>query len=168
MSSTKFEWLPITREDIDDIDQIANTIHTELPERKEVFAEKCELFPYGCMKFVDINGKICGYGISHPWQLYKVPPLDEFLVEIPLDADCIYMHDVAIMPDARGNMGAESYVWRLKNVTRSQRINKIACVSVYGTTVLWAKCGFRVDMPDSMIEKVRSYGDTAKYMIADA
>jgi GNAT superfamily N-acetyltransferase len=51
-----------------------------------------------------------GYGLSHPRKLNCIPPLDSFLKTIPSDADCLYVHDVAVLPEVRGHGYAESYV----------------------------------------------------------
>jgi hypothetical protein len=55
----------LTLEDMGLINCIADTIHTTLSERSDVFLEKYILFPKGCQKLV-LNGTLVGYGISHP------------------------------------------------------------------------------------------------------
>ncbi len=57
-------------------------IHVDFPERMDVFAEKIRLFPEGCWKRVR-KDQIVGYGIAHPWQLFSIPPLDQFLNNLP-------------------------------------------------------------------------------------
>jgi N-acetylglutamate synthase-like GNAT family acetyltransferase len=110
---------------------------------------------------------VVGYGISHPWKLFSIPPLDEFLGAIPEDADCIYIHDVAVLPDARGHQAAAHYLKLIRNIAAGLSIAKLACVSVYGTDVLWSRYGFKAAICESMTSKLRTYGDSAKYMIAD-
>ncbi len=44
----------------------------------QVFAEKLSLFPSGCHVLVR-HEKVIGYGLSHPWILNSIPPLDSFL-----------------------------------------------------------------------------------------
>jgi len=165
--SDKPQWLPLSADDIDGVDQIANAIHVGLPERKEVFVEKLTLFPSGCKKLV-LSGHVVGYGISHPWKLFSIPPLDTFLVRIPDNYDCIYIHDVAIEQHARGYRASENYIELIRRVANSLSIQKLACVSVYGTDTLWSRYGFRQYADSSLSIKLQSYGDTAKYMIADA
>jgi hypothetical protein len=46
-------WRPVKPSDLEIINRIADSIHTGLPERPEVFAEKAELFPQGCMLLTD-------------------------------------------------------------------------------------------------------------------
>lgn len=158
-------WLPLAMDDLPIVDGIANTIHTGLPERTEVFAEKISLFPQGCFKFVYDN-HISGYGISHPWKLFCIPPLDSFLVRYPDDADCLYVHDVAILPAARGHLAAAHYVSIIKGVARELLLPTLACVSVYGTDVLWKRFGFEEVRSEAITAKLASYGGSAKYMVA--
>jgi Acetyltransferase (GNAT) family len=95
-------WRPLTQGDLPEVDRIADAVHTELPERLEIFLEKFRLFPGGCFA-LEQEGKLVGYGISHPWTLNEIPPLDSFLKALPDPATCLYLHDVAIIPEARGH-----------------------------------------------------------------
>jgi hypothetical protein len=158
-------WLPLTIADLPIVDHIADTVHTDLPERTEVFAEKLKLFPQGCFKFVYDN-QIAGYGISHPWRLFSIPALDSFLVRCPDDPDCLYIHDVAILKKARGHNASGDYMSIMKLVAKRLSIPNIACVSVYGTDVLWSRFGFEEIRSEDLSEKLVSYGESAKYMVA--
>ena len=51
-----------------------------------------------------------GYAVSHPGRLGRPPALDSRLGELPSDADCLYLHDVALLPEARGLGLGESLV----------------------------------------------------------
>ena len=110
-------WRPVLREDLAAIDAIGAQLHPLLTERPEIFAEKCRLFPEGCMALADAAG-IAGYGICHPWMLNDIPPLDSFLVALPRDADCIFIHDVAVLPRARGRKAAHAYVEHVAKLAR--------------------------------------------------
>jgi GNAT superfamily N-acetyltransferase len=147
--------------------EIAAWIHPDLPERPEVFAEKMRLFPEGCL--VLCTGEaIVGYGIAHPWKLRRIPPLDGFLESLPSDADCFYVHDVAVLPAFRGGRTAEPYIQTIETLATSAGIGFLTLVSVYGTASLWERFGFRMVTADVALRtKLHSYGETAKYMIRD-
>jgi len=162
---SRMRWSPLLASDIDAVGQIAKQTHIELPERIEVLAEILNLFPSGCCKLM-IDGSIVGYGISHPWKLYDIPVHDEFLVELPSGPNCIHIHDVSILPLARGHSAAGSYIALVKDKAQRRRIASLACVSVYGTDVLWQRYGFRNVTTPEMSEKLHSYGPSGKYMIA--
>ena len=166
-SSDEIIWVPLQETDIDEVARIAEEIHPTLPERVEVFAEKARLFPHGCFK-LECDGNMMGYALSHPWKLYAIPPLNEFLRELPANADCIYLHDVAVLPPARGRGAAGIFIDRITAVARRMHVFHLACVSVYGTDALWSRFGFRIVTFDDISAKLASYGDSAKYMVADA
>jgi len=160
------EWLPLLPADLDSVNRIADSVHTTLPERPEVFEEKVTLYPRGCRKFVS-GDHIVGYGISHPWTLYSIPPLDKFLKTLPLNPACLYIHDVVVLPGARGRGAAARYVDYIKRLARESAIWSLALVSVYGTDMLWSRFGFRVIANSDLDEKLTSYGASARYMVCD-
>jgi hypothetical protein len=158
-----YRWRLSKTTDLDEINKIADAIHTGLPERPEVFAEKRALFPEGCL--VLGNGSAVGYGISHPWILNDVPSLDSFLERLPASPDCLYIHDVAILPAGRGHDAAGAYVKTIVELARKDRITSLALVSVYDTHPLWARHGFKIVSSPILADKLASYGQTAKYMV---
>lgn len=158
------DWRPLWIDDLDCVNQIADSIHTTLPERPEVFEEKLRLFPQGCRKLV-AGRTIVGYGISHPWMLHSIPPLDAFLGRLPAASQCIYIHDVAVLPAARGHGAAAEYVGCIRRLARQMKIAALALVSVYGTDRLWSRLGFEVVHDASVEGQLLSYGQSAKYMI---
>jgi predicted N-acetyltransferase YhbS len=95
--------------------------------------------------------------VSHPWALYSIPPLDQFLVALPAQADCLYIHDVAILPEYRGLRQADHLV----------ELCAMALVSVYGTDAFWARFGFRPASTPDIVKKLKSYGPTARYMVCE-
>jgi len=165
MNSTQSQpiWRPICADDLDSVNQIADQIHTGLPERPEVFAEKVSLFPQGCQKLI-MNNQMVGYGICHPWNLNSIPPLDAFLKRLPNDFQCLYIHDVVVLPQARGHAASAAYVDYIKQLAKSMSVSFMALVSVYGTDVLWGRYGFSVVKDTKLSKKLTSYGETAKYM----
>lgn len=150
--------------DLEFVNETATGIHTHLPERPEVFEEKFNLFPEGCKKLV-MNYRIVGYCISHPWILNNIPPLDSFLSKLPEQPNCIYIHDIAILPIARGKSASNLYISELIKIAKSHNINNLALVSVYGTTSLWERHDFQIITDTILEKKAESYGNTAAYMV---
>lgn len=156
-------WIPLLPQHLDRVNEIADTIHTTLPERPEVFEEKCRLFPEGCRVFVR-DDRVIGYAVSHPWMLGRIPPLDEFLRTLPETPTCLYLHDIVVLPEARGQKAAERFLDYLERVAHQMSLRYLALVSVYGTDALWSRHGFEVTRRPELAEKLESYGSTAKYM----
>jgi ribosomal protein S18 acetylase RimI-like enzyme len=160
-------WRKAEPSDLPEISEIASRIHPDLPEGSDVLAEKMRLCPDGCLVLV-ANDAIVGYGLSHPWMRHQIPRLDELLHALPSAADCLYVHDVAVLPAFRGRQAADSYIERIIALARSVRITALALVSVYDTPFFWERFGFRVVAGDATLRaKLASYGETARYMMCD-
>ncbi|MCP3477520.1 GNAT family N-acetyltransferase [Bradyrhizobium sp. CCGUVB1N3] len=158
-------WRRAEPSDLPAINAIATAVHPDLPERGDVLAEKMSLFPEGCRVLI-AGDDVFGYGIAHPWTLHQIPPLDDFLQRLPPAPDCLYVHDVAVMPASRGSRVATSYIETLARLARASGIEHLALVSVYDTSPFWARHDFRVIAPDAALRtKLVSYGDGARYMV---
>jgi ribosomal protein S18 acetylase RimI-like enzyme len=152
--------------DLEAISAIAAQTHIDLPERPDVFAEKMRLYPQGC-RVLAAGHEIAGYGIAHPWMRHQIPPLDSLLGQLPGMADCLYVHDVAVLPQYRGDV-ARAYVATVEELARSSGIATLALVSVYGTRLMWHRLGFEPVTPDAALRaKLASYGASATYMLRD-
>ncbi|HXH46722.1 MAG TPA: GNAT family N-acetyltransferase [Bradyrhizobium sp.] len=161
---SKPHWRPAHRSDLPAISTIAARIHPDLPERPEVFAEKMRLCPDGCRVLVADDG-IVGYGLAHPWMQGLVPPLDTFLQELPDRADCLHIHDVAVLPDFRGGV-TRAYLASLTELAGASGIATLALVSVYTTRPLWEHLGFGAVTGDAALgAKLACYGEGATYML---
>jgi hypothetical protein len=135
MAGKQAAWHSLAATDLAAVSAIAACVHPGLPERPAVLAEKRALCPEGCRKLV-LDGRIVGYGLSHPWRLFDVPPLDTPLGRLPKAPDCLYLHDVAILPEARGGHQGLAFVALAAGQARRLGLTHLACVSVYGTTRL--------------------------------
>lgn len=128
---SKPHWRPARTSDLVAISAIAARIHPDLPESPDVFAEKIRLYPDGCRLLI-ADEEIAGYGLAHPWKQHRIPPLNGFLQKLPDDADCLYVHDVAVLPDFRGGI-APDYIADIEKLARASHITTLALVSVYAT-----------------------------------
>jgi GNAT superfamily N-acetyltransferase len=156
-------WRPATAADIDAVERIGNAIHVNFQERPEVFANKLALFPQGCFVLAR-DGAVIGYGIAHPWGLGSAPALDTLMAALPPAAACLYIHDVVVLPVARGQGAAGVLVDLFEAVARRHELASLALVSVYGSYVLWERFGFQTTSEPELADKLKSYGETARYM----
>ena len=157
-------WRTATAADLTAIQKIADKIHVDLPERPEVIAEKIELFPEGCFVLAH-KDSVVGYGLSHPWFLNEVPPLDRLLHRLPSSPECLLIHDVAILEQARGRGAASVLMERLVKLARSHGLMKLALVSVYNTRAIWSRLGFKIVADTAVMKKLGSYGTVPRYMV---
>jgi len=159
-------WRPAHASDLPAISAIAARVHPTLPESPEVLAEKIRLYPDGCRVLV-AGDEIAGYGLSHPWKQHRIPPLDGLLARLPEDADCLYVHDVAVLPESRGGV-LLAYIADIAQLARASGLGTLALVSVYATRPLWQRLGFRSITADAALRaKLTSYGEGATYMLRE-
>lgn len=158
-------WRELSVSDITSLARIAGKIHSDLPERDEVFAERARLFPRGCLGLVQgRSDDLCGYAISHPIRHLQSPPLDSLLGEIASDADQYYIHDLVILPQFRGRDLARQCIDKLFAIARQYPTTCL--ISVYGTQPFWSRFGFLpVQIEDDLMKKkLLEYGDDATYL----
>ena len=153
-------WRPMVAADLDRVNVIANLIHLDYPESPAVFANRLHIFADGCWMAQQEDGLALGYAISHPGRVGHPPHLDCVLESLPNSADCLYLHDVALLPQARGQGLSRAIVQHLEIVARRCALPRLALTSVSGSLPVWSRCGF-VPHP---CDDLDSYG-TATYMI---
>ncbi len=152
------QWRPMTGDDLDQVMAIAALVHPGYPEDRAVFADRLALFPAGCL--MAQGDTPMGYGVAHPGLLGQPPALNTLLGRLPQGADCLYLHDVALLPMARGQGLAGRIVGHLDHLARDLGLGCLALTSVSGSFDLWRHLGF-VPRP---CPAIASYGD-AHYMI---
>ncbi len=158
----KTKWRPLGRDDLPSVLAIADGVHVGLHERLEVFAEKLSLFPEGCRALAD-EGLVMGYGFSHPWLMGSIPPLDGFLGGLPPSPQCLHIHDVVVLPQARGRGEAAGYVGYVKGLAARMGITRLALVSVHGSEAFWMRLGFEAAEVGG--PGLTAYGHEAVYMV---
>ena len=164
MRASPHAWEPLHLCDANAVYSLAGSVHTELPERIEVFADRILLFQEGCRKIVR-SGRLAGYGIAHPGVLDSPPPLDSILGAIPECPDCLHLHDAVVMPELRGHGAGPAYLEEMAAVAQAHGITMLTLVSVYGTNRLWTRCGFTIRNTPALAVKLAAYGPTACYMV---
>ena len=159
-------WRPMVPEDLAQVQVLADTIHVGHPEDPEVLAERQRLYAEGCFMLVE-NGRAIGYALTHPWRFAEPPPLNRLLDAIPSSATTYYIHDVALLPIARGKGYAAQLTDRLVTHAREAGFGNLSLVAVNKSQVFWEKAGFRVIAVPGLGAKLGSYGPDAALMVRD-
>ncbi len=157
-------WREMRVADLSAVARVAAVVHPLYPEADAVFAERLRLYPAGSRVLVDDAGDIEGYVASHPWMQKSIPTLDSLLGAVPRDADTYYIHDIALMPAARGHGAAQSCVAALAAHAAAAGFATISIVAIAGTQAFWEKQGFRVVDVPALTAKLASYDSSARYM----
>ena len=156
-------WRPMSESDLPQVIAIAATVHTDFPEDDGVFAERCRLYPEGCLVLID-EDRMLGYLISHPARFREPPKLNTMLGSIANDADTYYLHDIALLPEARGRGAGAAALAKLKKRARAEGIDNISLIAVNNSRPLWEHQGFEpVDDPILSIA-LKSYEENAAYL----
>lgn len=184
------KWRPATPDDVPMLMIVANHIHPDLPEDAAIYAERIRLFPPGCHILAQqreqqqtepnatssaetsspAQARCSGYLISHPIRAGQPPELNALLSgsSISPDADQYYIHDLALMPETRGQGHAAEIIAGLLGDAGPAREHRTAClISVYGTASFWGRFGFVETQVNDLVfaKKLQGYGQDAKYMV---
>lgn len=159
-------WHSMTAEDLQAVNAMAGRVHVNFPEDEAIFAERLRLYPSGCFALHHDTSRV-GYIISHPWHLLKPPGLNELLNEIPLPASTYYIHDIALLPEARNSRAASVVVEALATHAASKNLPSMSLVAVDDSVRFWERNRFKVVTEPSLEEKLRSYDDDARFMVRD-
>ncbi|BCP53062.1 N-acetyltransferase GCN5 [Kaistia sp. 32K] len=151
-------------DDLAAVETIAARVHEAYPEDPEIFAERLRLWPEGCWVY-ERDGALIAYVLSHPALAFAPPSLNTLLVALPERPSTYYIHDLALLPETRGQ-GAGSEVVRilLEGALRAG-CPDVSLVAVNGSTGFWRRHGFEPVAHPALTEKLRSYDDDASYMV---
>jgi hypothetical protein len=94
-------WRPMRAADLDAVVAISDAVHGAFTEPRAVYAERLDLYPEGCRVFAR-GGAVAGFLVTHPWHRGAVPKIGALLGALPAPADIYYLHDIALLPAARG------------------------------------------------------------------
>lgn len=161
---TTFAWRAMTVSDLYAVSRIAAAVHPGFPEDDAVLDERRLLWPDGC-RLLTQDGVAAGYVLSHPWVYPSCPPLNARLGGLPDTADTFYIHDLALLPIARGSGAAGAVVDQLRASARDAGFPRLSLVAVNNSGGFWRRQGFEaVDAP-GLAAKLSSYGEDARLMV---
>lgn len=158
-------WRAMTDADLPRVIEIASAVHPSFPEDAAVFAERLALYPAGC-RVLERDGAVEGYVVSHPWHDGAPPALDTLLGALPDKPSTYYIHDLAMMPGARGKGDAATIVAALTAHARQHHFATVTLVAVNHSAPFWGKHGFDAVDDPALAAKIASYGADACIMRA--
>jgi GNAT superfamily N-acetyltransferase len=157
-------WRNMNHADLETVFTIGNQIHRDYQEDRAVFDSRWQLYPEGC-HVLDDQGTIQGYAITHPWRLYDAPKLNTVIAALPEQPDTYYIHDIALLPEARQGGYARQILGNLHTHAAKQGFHRASLVSVSGTRAFWEKQGYKMHHTPDLAALLSSYDDDAVYMI---
>lgn len=160
----KASWRPMTAADLPAVMAIAAAVHPAYPEDPAVFVERLRLAPAGCHVLASESSAPLAYLVSHPWPEGAVPALDTLLGALPEGETNWYLHDLALLPSARGTGAASAIVSMLVQQVRQAGYRSLALVAVNGSAGFWRRQGFAEVAEPALAAKLASYDGAACYM----
>jgi GNAT superfamily N-acetyltransferase len=151
--------------DLPAVHAVAEIVHPLYPEAPAVAAERLSLYPAGCL-VAESEGSLLGYAISHPGLLGRPPALDVLLGSLPEAPDCLYLHDIALLPQAHGLGLGSALVACLLTLAKTEGLPRLALTAVNNSAGYWQRQGFAPYQGDAALAaKLASYGEDALYLL---
>ena len=113
----------------------------ELWEDAAIFREKQRVFPEGALGWYE-GGVLQAYLFVHPWHKGETAPLFTENMSLPEQPDCLYLHDLAIAPAARGKGAARALVTAAFALAEQNGLQYFSLVAVQNSESFWQKFGF--------------------------
>jgi GNAT superfamily N-acetyltransferase len=165
LSKEGLNWRPMTAADLDAVAEIAAVGFPDHFEGRDCFENRLTLNPAGCFVLSSEDGAPKGYLVAYPWRAEDAPALNTLIDGVPGDAAVMYLHDLALHPDARGGGWGRPVVERLAAEAKAAGWPALALVAVNDAAPFWERLGFTVVAAPEMAAKLASYGPGARYMI---
>ncbi|WP_165917474.1 GNAT family N-acetyltransferase [Roseateles saccharophilus] len=139
-------------------------------ERREAFAAKLAATEgLGCCWMVAREGEPLAYVVSLPVCEATLPALDAPRCERPAKPTLLYLHDMAVAPEARSLGLAARLLARLRERAQALGLARIGLVAVQGSVPYWQRRGFveAAEMSKGLVAKLASFGAEARFLSCD-
>jgi predicted N-acetyltransferase YhbS len=156
----------LTPVDLSAVMQIqAQSYHAHLHEPPESFAAKLSAGANYC--FVAIrDDAVIAYAVAIPSLFGEWLELGDVEQCVPGNADCVYLHDIAVRPDARSSGAASALVEAVLSAAAADGYTRAALVAVSGARSYWERHGFdSASIDDRRRQQLSAYGEGATYMV---
>lgn len=145
----------------------AQTFTKDLRESAEVFANRLTRFGTH-FKVACLQEAIVGYMLCFPWKLGETPVNNRAFPDMLPEADCLYIHDIALLPEARGSGLARAMVDDAFAQAQAHGFPVVSLVAVAQSGLYWDKVGFvpcAAITADKQAQIIHSYGEGARLMV---
>lgn len=157
-------WRRMREGDVPAVGAIAALVHPAYPEEDAVFAERLRLYPEGC-RVLDLGGRMAGYAIGHPWVFGRPPGLNVRLGALPPAPTVLHLHDIAVLPAARGAGAALRLLGEWVELAHAAGLSGLSLVAVGDAATFWTRRGFAAVEGPRLEQTPHGYGADARYMV---
>lgn len=135
-----------------------------LREDAAAFASRLTVPASYCLA-AERGGRLVGYLLAHGWASGSPPSIGTILDTDAID-DILYIHDLAIAPDATGLALGQRLLDRAFAAAHRNGYRSAELIAVEGAAGYWRRQGFIEVAPDpSLAAKVAAYGADARWMM---
>lgn len=111
------------------------------------------------------HGVAVGYVIALPWKIGLPIALDSPSCQLPVSADCMYIHDVAVCASVRGDGVGKQLLALVQAETERCLLSRQCLVAVQGAEAFWQGLGFQRLLADARMDAfLAPYGEDTAYM----
>jgi len=133
-------------------------------ESFQAFLAKFEATPNTC--FIALLADVpAGYLVALPVVEGHPPPLNGTSYSVPQAANSLYLHDLAVLPKARGTGAADALVAAYFQALKQSQVQFGCLTAVNASSSYWERFGFRpAALADESSGHMLTYGEGAQYM----
>lgn len=165
LTAQTLAWRSMTDADLDRVAEVAVIAFPHHFEGRDCFANRLDLYPQGCFVLAEGGRSPLGYLVAYPWRAETAPALNGLIDAIPQNAELMFLHDLALHPEARGRGATGVIVERLADQAWAAGWPAVALVAVNDAAGFWRRHGFAVRESEAISRKLAGYGSDARYMI---
>lgn len=111
------------------------------------------------------NEIVVGYVVALPWIYGEMLDLDGVDYSVPVDADSLCIHDIAVSRNARNGGTAKYLLNAVLESAKSWGYKKMFLVAIQGASPYWKRQGFEVvQVNEKLKHHLSAYGEGAEYM----
>lgn len=139
-------------------------------ESPAAFAAKLEVTAgLECCWMAREAGEPLAYAVSLPVCEATLPALDAPRCERPARPTLLYLHDMAVAPEARSLGLAGRLLAQLRQRAQALGLNRLGLVAVQGSVPYWQRQGFAelASLPGPLAAKLATFGPDARFMVSD-
>jgi GNAT superfamily N-acetyltransferase len=131
-------------------------------EPEAAFAAKLRASPQTswCMDHPDAAGELLAYLVCLPVQGLRWPTLHADHCHSPSRPDTLYLHDLSLHTDARGQGVGQAFVGHAQHWAQAEGLQRLVLIAVQGSQPYWQKQGF-APVPEEALR--RHHADTSSF-----
>lgn len=156
-------WRPMNEADIARASEIERSAHPDYQEGKAIIANRLQIFPDGSFIF-QVDGIAHDYMLCHPWIRGCPVAMNTTITHTSYDADCLYIHDLAMSIDVRGTGAGRSAIPIACDLALARGFRTLAIVALPLAKTFWERRGFIVAAITDGTNLTSKYGSGAQYM----